>query len=67
MEEIRVTYESHIVTFFVVLSLYDVIHAKEKEFSFILSLKCIRKRIFLNRDNAHGWQNDKKVTDVTGM
>jgi hypothetical protein len=50
MEEIRVTY-SH---FCVVLSLYDVIHAKEKEFSFVLSLKYVQKRIFLNKDNVDG-------------
>jgi hypothetical protein len=55
------SHQSHIVTFFVVLSLYDMIHAKEKEFSFVLSLKCVWKRIFLNRDNVHGWPNDKKV------
>ncbi len=55
---------NHTVTyshFFVVLSLYNVIHTKEKEFSFVLSLKYVRKRIFLHRDNVHGWRNDKKV------
>jgi hypothetical protein len=57
MEEIRVTY-TH---FFAVLSLYDVIHGKEKEFSFVLSLECVKKRIFLNKDNVHGWQHDKKI------
>ncbi len=27
-----------------------------------LSLECVRKRIFLHRDNVPGWQNEKKVT-----
>jgi hypothetical protein len=30
-----------------------VIHAKDKEFSFVLSRKYVRKQIFLHRDNVH--------------
>ncbi len=54
-------YESYTSTYshFCCSVVYDVIHAKEKKFFFILSLICARKRIFLSIDNVHEWQDDK--------
>ncbi len=42
------------------LSVYDMIHAKEKEFTFVISVVHVRKRIFLCIDSVHERQNDKK-------